>query len=128
MSDLKHLPKSIPAKDFEFQIDVTGALTKERYHGDFKCKLPNMRIQAEIDKYRAFLNAGYDAVLDPQTKNLHKMVAYCKHVITKAPVWFYDSDCGYDLFDVNVIQEIYDEILILEEKWIGEVWPDGQVS
>lgn len=128
MNEIKHLPKSVPAKDFEFTIDETGKLTNERYFGDFKCRLPNLKTQAQIAKYKAYLNAGYDAVLDSQTKNLHHMVAYCRHTITKAPLWFIDSDYGYDLFDMDVVEAVYNEILALEEEWIKKVWPDGQLS
>lgn len=126
MSDLKHLPKSIPAKDFEFQFDIDGALTKERYHGDFKCKIPNIKKQSEIAKHVAFLNAGYDLMLDSATKNIHHMVSYLKHTITKGPDWFYESDGCYDLFDSNVIEALYNEVLKKEEEWINTVWPDGQ--
>jgi hypothetical protein len=128
MSNLKHLPKSIPAKDFEFQFDSTGALTNERYFGDFKCKIPNLKKQSEIAKHKAFLNAGYDATLDQGTKNIHHMVSYLKHTITSAPQWFYDSDGCYDLFDNNVIEDLYGEVLKREEEWIKQVWPDGQPS
>tara|TARA_R110000868_G_C10973188_1_gene771482 strand:+ start:25727 stop:26113 length:387 start_codon:yes stop_codon:yes gene_type:complete len=128
MSELKHLPKSIPAKDFEFQIDVVGKLTGERYHGDFKCKIPNNRMQANIAKHKARLNAGYDATLDSGTKNMHHMNAYCTYTITSSPAWFLETDYGYDLFDIDVLEAIYDEVLRLEEEWINKVWPDGQLS
>lgn len=122
MNKLKHLPKSIPEKDTEFQLKSTGALTKEKYSGTFKCKIPNLRVQAQIAKTKAFLNAGFEDSLDSQMKNLHQMVAYLKHTVTDSPDWFRESDYGYDLFDANVVEEIYLKVLRFEEDWLEQVW------
>ena len=122
MNKIKNLAKSIPDRNQEFKIKVDGNLTKEEYTGDFECRIPRLREQALIAKEKAFLNAGFDATLDKQIKNLHHMVAYCKHTITHAPDWFVKSDYGYDLYDTNVVEEVYMNILKLEEKWLETVW------
>ena len=122
MNKIKHLPKTLPSRDSEFKVKVVGSLTKEAYEGEFSCRIPRNREQAMIAKEIAFLNAGFDSTLDKGIKNLHRMVAYCKHTIQKAPEWFLESDYGYDLYDINVVEEVYHEILKLEEKWLGNVW------
>lgn len=122
MSEIKHLPKTIPNRDHEFTIKVVGDLTKESYEGEFQCKIPNLKTQSLIAKTKAFYNAGFDVTLDVSIKNLHHMVAYCKHTITKAPEWFLASDYGYDLYDENVLTEIYLKIVEHEEKWLESVW------
>lgn len=126
MNKLKHLPKSIPDKDQEFELKVTGTLTKEKYLGTFKCRIPNLRTQAQIAKTKAFLNAGYDESLDAQAKNLHHMVSYLKHTITEAPEWFSESESGYDLYDVNVVEEIYRKVLGYEEAWLKKIWGNSK--
>lgn len=122
MNKVKHLPKTIPSRDHEFSIDVQGSLTNENYKGDFKSKIPRLREQALIAKEKALMNAGFDATLDKQIKNLHHMVAYLKHSITDAPAWFYETDFGYDLYDTNVVEEIYHAVLEKEESWLESVW------
>jgi len=123
MSNSKHLPKSLPKVNPFFELKETvGALTKEAYSGRFECQIPNQRIQANIAKYVAFLNGGMDATLDKATLNLHKMHAYCKFTLVESPDWFCDSDYGYDLYDNNVLEAVYDEILEKEERWLEGIW------
>ena len=50
------------------------------------------------------------------------MVAYCKQVLTDSPKWFQESDFGYDLYDQNVLEAVYFEILKKEEEWLESVW------
>lgn len=123
MSNFKHLPKSLPKENPFFELeDVIGELTKEPYGGKFECKIPNQRIQANIAKYKAFLNGGMDATLDANTKNLHHMTAYCKFTLVECPEWFVESDYGYDLYDNNVLEAVYHEILKKEEAWLEGIW------
>ena len=53
MSDSITLPTDLPPKDYEFDIDVEGGLTKTRYKGDFKFSIPNNKRKALADKMRA---------------------------------------------------------------------------
>lgn len=122
MNEIKHLPKTLPSRNAEFEIDIVGSLTKSDYKGGFSCKIPNQRAQSLIAKHKAFLNAGFDATLDKQIKNLHHMVSYLKFTIDKAPEWFIESDSGYDLYDTNVVEEIYHKVLKTEEDWLNTVW------
>lgn len=118
----KHLPKSIPDRDYEFEVNVKGSITGQEYEGKFKSRIPNLRTQAMIAKTYAFYNAGFEATLDAQIKNLHRMAAYLKHTITEAPEWFMHTDYGYDLYDENVVSEIYFKVLKYEEEWLNTVW------
>jgi hypothetical protein len=123
MNEIKHLPKSVPAKGHTFSLkEVKGDTTGEDYRGDFACIIPNNRISAKIARDKALMNGGLDASLDQQTKNLHHMVAYCKNVLTKAPDWFKESDFGYDLYDLNVLESVYFTILKKEEEWLSTIW------
>jgi len=123
MNKLKHLPKSIPDKNHVFSIEnVIGETTRTEYSGDFECVIPNNRTSAKIAKSKALYNGGLDASLDQFTKNLHHMVAYCKHTIREAPEWFIESEYGYDLYDFNILEEVYGKVLKLEEEWLSSVW------
>lgn len=123
MSSFKHLPKSLPKENPYFVLQPTeGDITKHSYFGDFECKIPNLRIVGQIDKYYRFLNGGMDATLDRQTLKLHKMTAYCKFTLTKYPEWFLESDFGLDLYDSNVLEAVYNHITTKEEEWLEGVW------
>lgn len=123
MSNFKHLPKSLPSINPFFELkDEQGSISGERYSGRFECKIPNLRIQAQIDKYFKFLNGGMDATLDRQTLNLHKMTAYCKFTLVEAAEWFVQSDYGLDLYDANILEKVYDCILEREEEWLNGIW------
>jgi hypothetical protein len=129
MSNFKHLPKSLPKENPFFDLEETiGQLTKEPYSGRFECKIPNQRIQANIAKYKAFLNGGMDATLDSATKNLHHMTAYCKFCLVECPDWFKDSDYGYDLYDNNILEAVYHEILKKEQNWLDGIWGKEEES
>lgn len=127
MSNYKHLPKSLPKTNPFFEIkNIVGETTKQEYSGKFVCKIPNLRIQAQIDKYFRFLNGGMDATLDKRTLNLHRMASYCKFTLIEAEDWFRDTDYGLDLYDENVLEEVYNNILEKEEEWLTSIWGDQE--
>lgn len=124
MSKIKDLKKSLPDSQYEFSLECQGAVTGKSYEGSFEGKIMNNREQAKVAKNKAFLNAGFDATLDVGTKNLHHMVSYLKFALTSAPSWFTESDFGYDLFDANVVEEIYGQVIKAEEAWYRDIWGD----
>ena len=120
---MRYLPKNLPETNPFFELsDVIGEITKEKYSGRFECRIPNIRIQANIAKYIAFLDGGMTEALDQRTVDIHKMHAYCKHCIIECPDWFKESDYGYDLYDGNVLEAIYNKVLEKEEKWLQGIW------
>lgn len=121
MSRIKNLPKSLPTKNPYFSIDLEGELTKKHYEGDFETSIPNIRTQTLISKYKAFLNGGFDKVLDASTLNIHHMVAYCKTCLEVYPEWFKDSEFGLELYDLNVLDSVYEGILEKEREWYDSV-------
>lgn len=119
---MSNLPTQLPETTEIFLIDCSGNLTKKTYTGEFTCKIPNLKDQANIAKYKATLNQGLDDILDIGTRNLHHMVSYLKYTLLKSPDWFEKSNYGYELYDANVIEEVYQKVLDFESKWVTEVW------
>ena len=123
MDNFKEMMKKLPSNTGSFNIlDLEGIVTKHKYSGNFVSKVPNLRIQANIAKFRGVLNGGDDAGLDLGTQNLHHMIAYLKHVLVEFPKWWEESDYGYELYDINVIEKIYEEALKLENDWVETAW------
>lgn len=122
MNDINKLSKQIPAMESSFIIDVKGEVTQISYQGEFMCRIPNLKINAQIDKYRALLNGGLENSLNLGVLKLHKMISYLKYCIIKSPEFWVKSDCGYELLDYNVIEEVYNKVLAFENEWIESIW------
>lgn len=116
-------PKELPPMIGEFQVVVEGDITKRRFVGDFKCKIPTMKDQCLIKKQRAQLNGDMVNFLDAKTLKIHHMVSYLKYtLVDPIPRFWLDSDGGYELMDMNVVEEIYAQVLNFENEWLKEVW------
>lgn len=137
MVNIKDLAKELPSMEHEFEVDVQGAVTGIQYKGTFRCKIPNVRTQAMIAKHKAFLNGGFDRDLDLGTLNLHHMISYLRYTLIQPdkkketpagyPDWWHDADLGYELFDINVIEAVYQKVLDFEQEWTEKVWgPQGE--
>lgn len=122
MSNFANLKKSIPPTETSFTIQTEGNLTKTQFEGNFACKIPNVKTQAAIAKHRAMLNGGFDDGLDIGTRNLHHMISYLRYTLTETPKWWQEADMGYELFDINVIEEVYQRVLDFEKAWFEQIW------
>lgn len=128
MSKINNLSKDIPDTSHEFTIEVEGSVTKRRFIGEFTCKIPRKKEQCLIDKHRAFLNGDLVDALSPTTIRFHHMIAYLRYTITESPKWWKESDLGYELYDDNVVSEIYDKVLEFEVEWLKAVWGEEAVA
>lgn len=125
----KPLPKDIPELETQFQVEVIGKLTKKRFVGDFTCRIPNIKAQCSIDKHEAYLNGTNGYMLKPGTLKMHKMIAYLRFaLVNEMPKWWKEADLGYELQDLNVIEEIYNKVLDFENKWIEAIWGEDPSS
>lgn len=128
MEGLKNMPKKLPESSNDFEIDVKGIHTNQSFRGNFKCKIPTLRDQALISKHNAYLNGDVAQYLDFQTIKLHRMISYLKYVITESPKFWREADYGYELLDMNVVEEVYNKALEFEEAWMREIWGDEKVE
>ena len=125
----KPLPKDIPSLEHSFQFESIGKLTKTRFIGDFTCRIPRIKEQCLIDKHEAYLNGPNVYTLKPGTLKMHKMIAYLRFaLIGDMPKWWKSSDLGYELQDLNVIEEVYNKVLEYENEWIKEIWGEDPNS
>lgn len=128
MSNLSKLSKEIPSTELDFMVEVEGDVTKKRFVGEFTCKIPNKKTQCFIDKHRAFLNGPMQDSLSPDTLRFHHMVSYLRYTITDSPKWWKENDLGYEMYDENVIKEVYEKVLDFEEKWLTQVWGEEAIA
>lgn len=122
MSKINKLAEELPETTHEFQIDLIGRITKRRFMGEFKCKIPTIRDQALIAKHKAMLNGEFPVYLDASVHKIHNMIAYLRFTIVDAPLFWRSSDLGYDLRDDNIIEGVYDEVMAFENEWLKQIW------
>jgi len=70
----------------------------------------------------AFLSGGLGDSLDIATKNIYHMYAYLKYTLVKYPDFWEETQNGMELYDVNIMEAVYNKVLEFEESWISEVW------
>lgn len=130
MNKFSKLGKDVPDTEAEITIDVEGDITKRRFVGEFTCRIPRKKEQCLIDKHRAFLNGPQPEQLDPETLRFHHMISYLRYTVDdkNCPKWWRESDLGYELYDVSVVQALYDKVLEFEVAWLKEVWGEEAVN
>lgn len=122
MNKINDLYTDLPDRESIFSIDIEGSITKKKYTGGFKCKIPSVKDQCFIGKHEAFLNGNLAEYLDPGILQLHKQLAYLRYTLLEYPDFWKKSDLGYDLLDQNVINEIYKKVIDFEENWLKTIW------
>ena len=110
----------LPDFEFIFEFDVKGQETKKRYIGEFIYKKPNLKASSEIAKYKTRLDGDLKN-LDSYIKSLHQMLAQLRFGIIKFPEWWEESDFGLELYDWNIIIELYKKIMEFEDKFEKDV-------
>jgi hypothetical protein len=129
MNDVKDLKKSLPAMENSFSLAAAeGIITKKTYDGNFTCKIPNIKTQSLIEKHKAMLNGGLEPSLDFATKHMHNMLAYLRYTLTEYPKWWKDADMGYELYDSNIVEEVYTKVLKFEKEWLESIWGPEEVK
>ena len=120
MSEEKY---SLPSMEYSFHISIIGQETKKNYEGDFLYKRLNLRDQAEAAKMRCRLN-GDLTTLDMEVQVLNEMLSWLRFGLTESPDWWKGCNYGQDLYDVNIIQEIYSKVQTFEENWRKKVYSE----
>jgi len=113
--------KTLPSMEHTFTINIKGSETAQQFDGTFTYKRPNQRMKSEIAKTTARLNEELKG-LDEDTLLVHRILASLRHTLIKSPEWWQKSDFGYELYDVNVIFEIFKACTNFENEWFEKVW------
>lgn len=114
--------KALPSMEHTFTVDIKGSDTGQQYAGTFTYKRPNIRAKSEIAKMKARLNESLG--VDSDTDFIHEMLAYLRYTLIASDnsQWWVAADHGYNLFDLNVIMDIYKEVKKWDAAWMDKVW------
>lgn len=112
---------TLPSMEKTFTIDVKGSDTGQQFQGTFTYKRPNLRAKSNAAKLAARLNEDLKN-LDEDTKFIHDVLANLRFSLIETPEWWQKSDFGLNLYDTNVIFDIYKACVDFENEWTEKVW------
>lgn len=113
----------MPSMEHTFTVDLEGNETKKRYSGEFTYTRPTIHKRSEIEKMATRLN-GELANLPVEVIYLNNMRATLYFCLSNPPEWWTKSNSGGDLYDINVITDIFNECTKFDEEWKKRVWGD----
>ena len=117
--------RELPSMVHTFTIEVKGSDTGQNFQGTFTFTRPSLRVQSQIEKTEARLNEGMESISE-DLKYIHKMVAYLKHTLSNTPEWWVKSDHGLDLYDINVVFELWKAVTAFNNNWWDKVWSEEE--
>lgn len=112
---------TLPSMETTFTIDTKGADTGQQFQGTFTYKRLNLKGKSSAAKLAARLNEDLRN-LDEDTKFIHEIIANLRYSLVSTPEWWQKSDFGLELYDTNVIFEIYKKCVDFENEWTEKVW------
>lgn len=112
---------SLPEMDFEFKVQTKGNETGKEWVGDFKYRRPTLGGRARISITRTRLNGDLENIDDAEVRQLNDALAHLRHTLTKFPQWWADSMFGMELYDGNLVSEIYNKCMDFEAEWKEKV-------
>lgn len=104
-----------------FTVSIEGNVTGEKWPGTFKVKVMfSHRDYLARDRIKRDLLGAEPGIPSPDALRTAEVFAELGIRIIDAPKWWTESNNGVDLFDANVIVEIYEKALAAEKEYLKE--------
>ena len=107
-------------KEIVFNFKYKDELIGKEYSGEFVAKRPTILNQLEIQKEASLLR-GEIKDLDSGIESFLYMLAYIKIVVIQSPSWFFESNYVRDLYDAEIVPELFNDIQERMAKQVIEV-------
>lgn len=111
---------TLPNMEHKFSIQIVGEETGINWVGDFVYKRPSLQERSRIDVMRARLNGDMFTV-DEDVKAYNEAISHLRHTLREFPEWWREADFGGNLYDSNVILDIYNKCMAFEAEWSERV-------
>jgi len=85
-------------------------------------QIPSLKDRSLIGRHKSLLNGDSPNSLGADVLVLHHMLSYLKYTIKESPSWWQETDYGYDLYDMNIIEHLFDKVIDFEQAWLKEIW------
>lgn len=117
----------LPKMEHVFEVNLVGRESGVNYIGRFKYKRPSLGMRSRIDVMRARLN-GDLSNLDPDITEFNEVISHLRYTLTEFPDWWRDANFGLDLYDGNVVADVYNKCMEFETEWKKRVFGGDQKS
>jgi len=110
----------LPKMEKSFDIQINGVESKLLYNGKFVFLRPSLGAQSNIDVMHKRLNGDLITLKD-NTFKFNEAVSYLRFALIEYPEWWKDSKFGHDLYDANVVIELYNKCMGFEEEFMSKL-------
>lgn len=117
---MKALAK-LPSMEFEFDLQVLGSESGVNWVGKFKYKRPSLGARSRIDVMRTRLNGDLEN-LSQEVRDFNEACSHLRYTLSDFPEWWNECAYGLELYDGNVISEIYNKCMDFEDDWKKKVF------
>ena len=94
--------------------------------GTFKYVRPTLGDRSRIESLKVKLNGAVE-VGDLDVLEFNHAISYLRHTLKEYPDWWADSTFGLELYDGNVVSDIYNKVMDFEADWKTKVH-GGEIS
>ena len=112
--------KKLPSMEYRFNTQVVGEESGINWVGDFVYMRPTIGARSQINALSVRFNSDLTS-LDPQILDINYALAHLRITLQEHPEWWFDSNFGVDLYDYNVILEIYAKCVEFERNWKSKI-------
>ena len=111
----------LPNMEFGFDISVKGNETKTEYEGHFRYRRPSLGARTRIAATNARLNGDLENLKNPEVEELNFVLSHLRHTLIDTPDWWEEAFFGMELYDTNVVDEVYNKCIKFEAEWKSKV-------
>lgn len=113
---------SLPDMTFSFEIAVKGAETQNIWSGKFRYKRPTLGDRTRIDSMKARLIGTTADAMDHEVREFIEAISHLRFTLEEYPDWWAEAHYGMELYDGNVVSEIYNRVLEYEVKFQEKIF------
>ncbi len=119
--------KEWPFPTFGFTLSVEGDMTGTKHDGNFEAKERlSHRDMLQRDAMRRNLLGDRPETAPTFEQGRAQMLAHLAISLVDAPKWWRDSDGGLDLYDSNVVVELYEKVMDGQNKAVEAIIKKGE--
>ena len=123
MSNAKQLSPKLPDCEFDFILEnIEGNMTRQRYDGTFRCKILTAKERARAGVRLGALNLGLSAFVEKEADAFNYMVSWLEQSLIESPDWWKKSEHGQNLYDTNIVGQIFNKVEKLQHEWYFKIW------
>lgn len=110
---------NLPPKEYKFSIKVNGEETGMEFSGDFVYRRLTIGDKISLQKW---LSSMIDEKSDSESvRSSYLTLAIIRFGCIECPSWFKESDYGINLYDFNVVNEIFVKKIEKEAEWSEKI-------